>query len=1056
MHLIDPGEHDPSPVRYAIRFQCFKANLRSGELFKDGQKIKLPEQSFQILAMLLERPREVVMRAEIRKRLWPNETVVEFENSIHAAVRRLRLALADDAKTPRFIETLARRGYRWMLPVEAMEIILDSSVFQTPGAARTEAKLAAAHPIGQKVSHYRLLQVLGVGGMGVVYSAEDLKLGRRVALKFLPEELADHPTARGRFEREARAASALNHPNICTIHGVDEHQGQPFIVMELLDGQTLREVISAAEENGTHRNARNGPMPIENLFDIALQTLEGLDAAHKKGIIHRDIKPANIFINTSGQVKILDFGVAKLNESAEAKREESERLELPPPVGAESMFHRNLNLTRTGDTLGTAGYMSPEQVRGEELDARTDLFSFGLVLYEMAVGQRAFTGETTPVLHEAILHHAPVPVRELNPRVPARLERIIDKAIEKDRNARYQTAEGIRNDLERLRRDTKPRHWMRWTWACLTVVAVLALIAIFWLVRPHLPVPAAEIKLRQLTANSAENHVHSVAISPDGRFLAYFDIKGLHVKFIETGVVEDVSEPWAVKGQDVEWEPVFWLADGKTFVANAHPGGTSPDWYSAGSSIWTFPLPRGAARKLRDNAQAYAISADGSQISFGTKKGRLGDREIWLMGPAGEHPRKLLETDENHAIGGNAWSPHGERIAYPDIDEEGYALVSRDIKTGMVKTILTHSQTQGINQFWWLADGRLIYSRSEAPAIDKITNLWTMRLDERTGEPLEKPNQLTNWTGFAIVSISGTKNGKRLALLQWVFHASVYLASLEADGARIRKPTHFTLTESVDLLADWTQDSRAVILLSNRTGGTGIYKQSLRDDTPELLVTERSGMMQPRVTPDGKSVLYVLDTNPREARRPQLARVPITGGPSERMFPVSPGSLLLCARAPAAVCAIAEPSEDHKEIIVTALDQIQRRGSELMRFKVDPTVDSWAVDLTPDGKRIAVLTNPAGPIEVFSLRGQSVQIIHPKGLNNIQFMHWAADGHGLYVSTGARSGRALWHVNLQGNVNLLWENRGGDWASGLPSPDGRHMAIQSSDNSANVWMMENF
>jgi Tol biopolymer transport system component len=837
---------------------------------------------------------------------------------------------------------------------------------------------------------------------------------------------------------------------------VDEHQGQPFNVMEMLDGRTLREVISASEENGTHRNARNGPMPIENLFDIALQTLEGLDAAHKKGIIHRDIKPANIFISTSGQVKILDFGVAKLNESDEAKREKSERLELPPLVGAENMPHRNLNLTRTGDTLGTAGYMSPEQVRGEELDARTDLFSFGLVLYEMAVGQRAFTGETTPVLHEAILHHAPVPVRELNPRVPAKLERIIDKAIEKDRDARYQTAERIRSDLESLRRDTKPRHWMRWMWACLTVVAVLAVIAIFWLARPHLPVPAAEIKLRQLTDNSAEKHVIGAAISPDGQFLAYSDIKGLHVKHIETGELEDVSEPWTLKGQDVEWEPVFWLVDRKTFVANAHPGGTSPDWSSAGSSIWAFPLLRGAARKLRDNARAYAISADGSQISFGTNKGRLEEREIWLMGPAGEHPRKLFETDENHAIGGNNWSPHGKRILYPDIDAAGHNLVSRDIKTGTVNTVLTRSQTRGVNQHCWLADGRLIYSRNEAQAEGNISNLWTMRLDERTGEPLERPTQLTNWTGFDVASISSTKNGKRLALLQRAFHASVYVADLEADGARIRKPTHFTLTESVELVADWTQDSKAVVLLSNRTGDTGIYKQSLSEDTPELLVTARSGMMQPRVTPDGKSVLYLLDTNPREARRPQLARVPITGGPSERMFPVRPGSLLLCSRAPAAVCAIAEPSEDHREIIVTALDPIQRRGSELMRFKVDPTVNSWAVDLTPDGKRIAVLTNPAGPIEVFSLRGQSVQIIHPKGLNNIQFMHWAANGHGLYVSTGTRSGSALWHVNLQGNVNLLWENRGGDWASGLPSPDGRHMAIQSSDNSANVWMMENF
>lgn len=1054
MHLIDPGKHDPSPAPYLIRFQRFEVNLRSRELSKDGRKIKLPEQSFQILAMLLERPQEVVMRAEIRKRLWPNDTVVEFENSIHAAVRRLRLALEDAAESPRFIETLARRGYRWIVPVEAMDFRPQNSVLQAAETTTTEAN-PAANLIAKKVSHYRVLQVLGGGGMGVVYSAEDIKLGRRVALKFLPEELANDPTAIERLDREARAASALNHPNICTIYAVEEHQGQPFIAMELLDGQTLQEVISEAEANETHGKTRNGPMPIGKLLDIALQTLQGVDAAHKKDIIHRDIKPANIFITSSGQVKILDFGLAKLNESKGVKGEESEQLDLAPRTGAENVFHANPNLTRTGDTMGTAGYMSPEQVRGEELDIRTDLFSFGLVLYEIAAGQRAFTGETRPALHEAILQQAPAPVRELNPRVPVKLERIIDKAIEKDRSARYQTAERIRTDLESLRRDLKPIPRMRWWAACSGIAAMLAVSTTFWRARSHPPVPAAEIKLRQLTTNSAENHVISAAISPDGRLLAYSDIKGLHIKHIETGELEHVSQPPALKGRDVEWEPVFWLADGRTFVANLHPSGIGPYWDSAGSSIWALPLLGGAARKLRDNAVAYTISPDGSQISFGTNKGGLGDREMWLMGPTGEHPRKLFETDENHAIGGNDWSPHGRRILYPDIDAAGHTLVSRDIETGIVNTVLTRSQTQGVNQHWWLADGRLIYARNEDQAIGNISNLWTMRLDERPGEPLEKPHQLTNWTGFEIASITGTKDGKRLAFLQWAFHATVYVADLEADGARIRNPTHFTLTDSADLPADWTQDSKAIILLSNRTGRAGIYKQSLEEEAPELLVTTRSGIIQPRATPDGKWVLYLSDTNPRIARRPQLARVPITGGSSERMFPVRPGSLLLCARDPANVCAIAEPGEDLKEVIVTALNPLRGRGSELMRFKVDPSV-TWAVDLAPDGNRIAVLTHPAGPIQILSLRGQPVQIIQPKGLNNIQFMHWAANGHGLYVSTGARGGRALWHVDLQGNTNLLWENRGGDWAPGLPSPDGRHMAIESSDNSSNVWMIENF
>ncbi|HEY7306436.1 MAG TPA: protein kinase [Bryobacteraceae bacterium] len=1050
MHLTGRGKPDCKLTGHVIRFQSFEVNLRSGELLKGGEKIRLPEQSFQILTMLLERPREVVTRAEIRKRLWPNDTVVEFENSIHAAVRRLRLALGDPADAPQYIETLARRGYRWMLAAEAMEVTLDRQPAQPAEPATPEPESPAAHLIGRKVSHYRVLHILGGGGMGVVYAAEDLKLGRRVALKFLPEELANDRSAIERFEREARAASALNHPNICTIHGVEEHEEQPFIVMEMLEGRTLRELISADAGSGPHRSADKETLPIQTLLDIAIQTLEGLDAAHQKGIIHRDIKPANIFVTASGQVKVLDFGLAK---------QEADRLEQRSSPGAADRSSGHPNLTRTGVALGTAGYTSPEQVRGERLDARTDLFSFGLVLYEMAVGQRAFTGETAAILHEAILHHAPTPVRALNPRVPAKLEEIIDKAIEKDRHARYQTAGKIRSDLELLRRKAPPRHGTRWWAAGLGGAALLMAAALFWVAtrHPSPPTVPSEINLRQLTANSAENHVLSAVISPDGNRLAYSDIQGLHVKNIESGEVHGVAQPQALKSRDVEWECVAWFPDGATVIANAYPSGIGPTWFSPGSSIWTLPLRGGSARKLRDDAAAYSISADGSGISFGMHKGRLGERELWLMGPAGEHPRKLYETDENSAIGGNTWSPDGKRILYPYIDAAGHSFVSHGIEAGSPHTVIPRSQALGILQIWWLTDGRLIYARNETQAIDNISNLWAVRLDGHTGEALEKPKRLTNWTGFDVVSISATTNSRRLAFLQWAFHETIYVADLGADGARLRNPTHFTLTESRDLLADWTQDSRAIILWSNRTGRDEIYKQFLNRDTPELIVTEPGGIATARVSPDGKWIFYVTRTMTGEASgSPQLERVPITGGASQRMFPVRPGSSILCARSPSQICAIAERSEDAGQIIVTAFDALERRGSELIRLDLDPASDFWAVDLSPDGTRIAALNNPAGPIQILSLHAKSMQVIRPRGSNNLQFVHWASNGGGLYVSTGARKARALWHLDLQGNANLLWENRGGNWAPGIPSPDGRHIAIQSSDDTSNVWMMENF
>ncbi len=906
--------------------------------------------------------------------------------------------------------------------------------------------------INQTISHYRITGKLGSGGMGVVYEAEDLTLGRKVALKFLPPQLAGDQNALDRFLLEARAASALNHPNICTIYAVEKTgegaDAQSFIAMELLEGQNLDQKLLS------------GPMATGVLLDIAIQLADALDAAHAKGIIHRDIKPANIFLTPRGQVKVLDFGLAKLS-----------RPEMQMSTIGATQDAPTANLTSPGATVGTIAYMSPEQARGEELDTRSDLFSLGAVIYQMAVGKLPFAGATSAVVFHAILELDPIPVLQLNGTLPPKLQEIIEKALEKDRDLRYQSAADLRGDLRRLKRDVESgkksaassvsgsvaaspaapqsgsasvarpsssavvaaasRHKVGTSFSVVLGIVVLlaAGYGVYSLLTRHPTRPFRNFTVTKLTE---EGNAALVAISPDGKYILSLmrdnsGLASLWLRNVPTNSNTQVQPP-----ADVYYNGLHFSPDGNyLYFVRSDPGNAELKY------LYRAPLLGGTPEKLASDVDSnITFSPDGLKIAFmrydnpDPGKYRLIVRSL----ESGEETA-LASGLNSQAFYNPAWSPDGKTILCV-VNQPGNALsglMAIDVRNGQQHMVLTSDS--GFVSTAWMPEGNGLLALEKTRASN-----FAQEQIEYVVYPVGKLDPVTRDTN-SYSDLSVAANGQVLAtvLSQGRWNLEVMSAtSAGADARQVGTAAAFTnLT--------WTHDGRLVYDKDNT-----LYWLNPDSGAKGAFATEQdTADGDPWECPDGHYVVFLLGLRGGESSE-NVWRADASGGNLKQLTQGKQDNFPVCAPDSRSVYYL---NGGTGQVMQVPIDGGPSR-------KVSDLSTAGFFGVSPDGHTVAFATvdHAAGHLEKIALvptdhaaSPRLVEFQRPRASTLIQF---SRDGKALIYTTREKGVDNLWQQPLDGSPGTaltsfksehIWDFH---W-----SPDGSKLAMVRGHTDSDVVLM---